>query len=66
MKRPIKRTKEELAKSIIDEGVFDGYYSNTRTHYYDAFGQRWKLTYNTLGNVKSVEQVRADGTPVRL
>jgi hypothetical protein len=65
MKRPVKRTKEEIAQSIIKEGILDGYYSSVYTRYYDAFGQRWKLTYSTLGNIKSIEQVRQDGTPIR-
>lgn len=61
-----KLTPAEMAVHIIREGEFVPGVSGVFTHYYDAFGQRWKITYaTTSGNVKSVEQYRKDGTPVR-
>ena len=65
MRKTSKRTLKELAKSIIDEGILDGYYSNVFTKYYDAFGQRWKITFSTLGNPKSIEQVDHNGNPIK-
>lgn len=65
MRKTSKRTLKEIAKSIIDEGVLDGYYSSTRVRYYDAFGQRWKITFSICGNIKSVEQVDRDGRPIK-
>ena len=65
MRKTSKRTLKEIAKSIIDEGILDGYYSSVFTKYYDAFGQRWKITFSTLGNLKSVEQVDRDGRPIK-
>ena len=52
-----KRTKEELALSIIQNGEFDYYHSSPLFKYYRAFGQRWLITYTSNLTVKSVEQV---------
>ena len=54
---PIKRTKEELASSIIREGEFDAYRSSCLFKYYKSFGQMWLITYTSNGTVKSIEQV---------
>lgn len=58
---PIKRTKEELARSIIQEGEFDHYRSSSLFKHYRAFGQMWLITYTSGGTVKSIEQVDENG-----
>ena len=52
-----KRTKEEIAQSIVDEGKLDNCKSSYRKRYYQAFGQHWKLEYTICGNIVSIEQV---------
>ena len=61
---PVKRTKEELARSIMQEGKLDYYHSSTLFKYYTAFGQRWLITYTSGGTVKSIEQVDENGVSI--
>ena len=65
-RRTGKLTREEVARAIEREGRLEVFKSGSFLKYYQAFGQRWKITYSTMGSVKSIEQVREDGTPVRL
>jgi hypothetical protein len=63
-RRPItKRTKQEIANSIITEGTMTHHSSlgNTEFKYYKAFGQRWRLTYSLTGFLMSIEQVDENG-----
>lgn len=63
-RRPVvKRTKEELARSIISEGTLTHHSAlgNYEFKYYKAFGQRWRLTYSISGFLTSIEQVNDDG-----
>ena len=64
VRRSGKRTLNEIAGSIISEGKMDNRHSRVHVRYYDAFGQRWKIIFNSVGNVKSIIQVRKDGTIV--
>jgi hypothetical protein len=41
---PTKRTKEELVRSIEQEGTLE-HQTDYNTKYYRAFGQSWKLSY---------------------
>ena len=59
--RPVKRTKEELARSIIQDGEFDHFHSSKQFRYYRAFGQNWILTYSSGGTLRSIEQIDENG-----
>lgn len=68
-RRPVtKRTKQELANSIIAEGTLTHYSAlgNYEFKYYKAFGQRWRLTYSLSGFLVSIEQVTEDGKRISL
>lgn len=53
-----KRTKEEVAQSIKQEGVMDRYKSGTQCEYWYAFGQHWRLRYTRFGAILlSIEQI---------
>lgn len=61
-----KLTPAEMAAYIIRDGEFVPSLSSAFIHYYDAFGQRWRIVhYETSGKVKAIEQVRRDRTAVR-
>ncbi len=60
-----KRTKEEIARSIRQEGVMDIYKSGTRCEYWYAFGQHWRLTFTSYGaSLVSIEQVDENYEPI--
>ena len=46
MRKLVKLTRDEIAKNIIAEGVYDGYYSSVCTQYYNAFGLRFRIKYS--------------------
>lgn len=66
VRKSSKLTPAEMAAYIIRDGEIVNI-SSAFIHYYDAFGQRWRIIYyETSGKVKAVEQVRRDRTTVRL
>lgn len=62
-----KRTKKEIALSIIREGELDHYRSSAQFKYYRAFGQMWLITYTSPSElaIKSIEQVNENYQNIR-
>lgn len=65
-RRTSKATTEEIARAIERDGRCDVFHSGSYCKIYYAFGQKWRISLSHWGTVKSVEQIREDGTPVSL
>lgn len=66
MNKSVKLTKEEMAQRIIAEGTYDRENSNGRFKVYNAFGQRWCITYGFSGNIQKITQIDKDGKEIHL